>query len=210
MIPPVPRLLIVVIALLLSGCAIAQPQNAQPPPVPASEAPAGAEPSDAELQSRWWTWALSSPEERNPVADPTGQFCAEDQPKDVWFFAGTFGGEAERTCEVPSGRPLAGPAVNLYNSNTSRCKTFMTGVKGSMTLDGKVVELRRIDPVEVTFQAAKDNASGESAGRVVAQACGLWAWLPPLSPGEHELRIEGESGSFSTSVTYRLKVRGAD
>lgn len=201
------RQLIVAFALLLAGCATAQPQAAAPP----SETPAPAErPSDAEMQSRWWTWALSSPENRNPVVDDTGQWCAENQPKDVWFLAGTFGGAVQRSCEVPAGRPLAGPAVNLYSANTSACKTFMAAAKGSVTLDGQVLELRRVDPVEITFQAARDNASGESAGRHAAQACGLWAWLPPLQPGEHELKIEGESGDFSTSVTYLLKVSGGD
>ncbi|MEU0884467.1 hypothetical protein ABZ345_38245 [Lentzea sp. NPDC005914] len=198
-----PRPLIAALALLLAGCA-----TAQPPGTPTSEAPA-AELSDADLQARWWTWALASPQERNPVADETGQFCAEDQPKDVWFFAGTFGGRATRTCEVPADRPLAGPAVNHYSANTTDCKKFMEAAKGSVTLDGQVVELRRIDPVEVRFDAAKDNAAGERAGRIAAQACGLWAWLKPLTPGEHELRIEGESGGLGVAVTYQLKVKDA-
>jgi hypothetical protein len=205
--PRVPRPFIAAAALLLAGCAAAPPPAA---PAPTSAASDGAAPSNAELQAKWWTWALSSPEARNPVADPTGQFCAEGQPKDVWFLAGTFGGKAQRTCEVPAGRPVAAPAVNLYSANTSACKSFMAAAKGSMTLDGQVVELRRADPVEITFQVAKDNAIGESAGRKVARACGLWAWLPPLPPGEHELTIEGESGDFSTSVVYQLNVSAGD
>ncbi|WP_207311281.1 hypothetical protein [Lentzea alba] len=204
-----PRLFIAAVALLLAGCAGAPPQATPTSGAPTS-ASDGAAPSDADLQAKWWTWALSSPQARNPVADPTGQFCAEDQPKNVWFLAGTFGGAAQRTCEVPGGRPIAAPAVNLYSANTSDCKSFMAAATGSMTLDGQVVELRRIDPVEITFQAAQDNAIGESAGRKVAQACGLWAWLPPLLPGEHELKIEGESGTFSTSVVYQLKVGAGD
>lgn len=205
-----PRLFIAAVALLLAGCAAAPPQAAPTSGAPTSAAPDGAEPSNADLQAKWWTWALSSPEARNPVVDPTGQFCAEDQPKDVWFLAGTFGGSTQRTCEVPAGRPIAAPAVNRYSSNTSDCKSFMAAAKGSMTLDGQVVELRRVDPVEISFQVAPDNATGESAGRKVAQACGLWAWLPPLLPGEHELKIEGESGDFSTAVVYQLKVSAGD
>jgi hypothetical protein len=204
------RPLVVAFALLLTGCAPAHTPAAQTTQAQATEVQPATELSDTDLQARWWTWALASPEERNPVADPTGQFCAEDQPKDVWFFAGTFGGKTTRTCEVPADRPLAGPAVNLYSANTTDCKKFMAAVKGSVTLDGQVVELRRIDPVEVRFDAAKDNAIGERSGRIAAQACGLWAWIPPLRQGEHELRIEGESADFSTSVTYRLKVAGAD
>ena len=202
MIPRVPRPLIVALALLLAGCTAAQT------PAPAT-APADVELSDVDLQARWWTWALASPEARNPVVDTTGRFCAEDQPKDVWFFAGTFGGKAERTCEVPADRPLAGPAISHYSADAADCAKFMAAAKGSVTLDGQVVELRRIDPVEVRFDAARDNVVGERAGRVAAQACGLWAWLKALTPGEHELRVEGESGGLSTAVTYQLKVRDA-
>ncbi|MDT7786429.1 MAG: hypothetical protein QOF58_4848 [Pseudonocardiales bacterium] len=197
-----PRPLIAALALLLAGCAAAQPPAA---PTSASPTPA-TDLSNTDLQARWWTWASASPEERNPVMDESGQFCAEDQPKDVWFFAGTFGGSAQRTCQVPAGRPLAGPAVNRHSNNTSSCKAFMAEVKGSVTLDGQLVELRRIDPVEITFVAARDNVMGLSAGKLATQACGLWAWIPPLKPGEHELRVAGESADFSTSVIYRLKV----
>jgi len=153
---------------------------------------------------------LASPEERNPVTDATGEFCAADQPRDVWFFAGTFGGAAERTCEVPAGRPLAGPALNLYSAGAADCRYFMLDAHGSVTLDGQAVELRRVQPVTIRFEAAQDKTAGEQAGRLTAQGCGLWAWIPPLRPGEHELRVEGRSADFSTSVTYRLRVTGAD
>ena len=149
---------------------------------------------------------MSSPEERNPVADPTGEFCGEDQPSDVWFFAGTFGGHAERSCQVPAGRPLAGPAVNTM----SHCGSLMKSAKGTVTLDGQQVALRRIEPVAVTVQAAKGNVMGLRPGRRDAQACGLWAWIPPLRAGEHELRIEGEFGGFRTSARYRLSVGAGD
>lgn len=201
-----PRLLIAAVALLLAGCGGAAPSTSAPQ---TSQKPAE-RPSDADLQARWWSWALSTPKERNPVTDPTGQFCARGQPKDIWFVAGTFGGKADRKCEVPPGRPLAGPAVNLYAADAADCEKFMATAKGSVTLDGQIVELRRVDPVGVTFDVAPGNVVGERAGRVAAKACGLWAWLPPLAEGEHELRIEGESGDFSTSAVYRLTIRAGD
>ncbi|MDX3661926.1 signal protein [Streptomyces sp. ID05-26A] len=198
-----PRLFIAAFALLLAGCAAA------PEPAPVSSettTESSGQLSDQELQAKWWTWAASSPENRNPVVDETGQWCAEDQPKDVWFFAGTFGGTVNRRCQVPAGRPLAGPAVNTVTN----CETFVASGKGSITLDGQLVELRRIAPVGITFQAVKDNAVGAPGGGVRAQACGLWAWIPPLSPGEHELRIEGEFGDFRTSARYLLTVSSSD
>ena len=44
------------------------------------------------MQQRWWGWVSSTPDASNPVKDQTGQFCAVNQPSDVWFLAGTFGG----------------------------------------------------------------------------------------------------------------------
>src|SRR4051812_43698253 len=105
---PVLRSFIVVFALLLAGCTAVEPGSPRATSPSAAETAAdGTRPSDQVIQERWWTWAASSPEERNPVADLTGRFCGEDQPSDVWFFAGTFGGEADRSCQVPAGRPLA-------------------------------------------------------------------------------------------------------
>ncbi|MET9230696.1 hypothetical protein [Lentzea sp. NPDC003310] len=201
-----PRLLIAAFALLLAGCA------ASPEPAPVSSettTSATEQLSDQELQAKWWTWAASSPERRNPVVDDTGQWCAENQPQDVWFFAGTFGGSVARKCRVPAGRPLAGPALNLAASD-SDCAAFMETAKGSVTLDGQLVELRRIAPVAITFQAVEGNAVGRPQGRVAVQGCGLWAWIPPLSPGEHELEVKGESGDFQTSARYLLTVSSSD
>jgi hypothetical protein len=130
--PLVPRLLIAAFALLLAGCAAAP----EPTPVSSEATTRTSEQlSDQELQAKWWTWAASSPENRNPVVDDTGQWCAENQPKDVWFFAGTFGGAVNRTCRMPAGRPLAGPAVNLASTDAN-CASFMANAKGSVTLDG--------------------------------------------------------------------------
>ncbi|MFS8098648.1 hypothetical protein LFM09_16070 [Lentzea alba] len=195
------RLIIAAFALLLAGCTAVAPERPR-----ITESSTEAEPDDRELQEKWWTWAVSSPRDRNPVVDETGEFCGEDQPSDVWFFAGTFGGHAERTCQVPAGRPLAGPAVN----SMSNCGSLMRSAKGSVTLDGQQVALRRMEPAPITVKAVKDNPMGLREGRREGQACGLWAWIEPLSPGEHELRIEGEFGDFKTSARYRLTVAAGD
>jgi hypothetical protein len=202
----VPRLLIAAFALLLAGC------SAAPEPTPVSSettTAAGEQLSDQDLQAKWWTWAASTPENRNPVVDDTGQWCAENQPQDVWFFAGTFGGTVDRRCKVPAGRPLAGPALNLASTDAD-CTAFMANAKGSVTLDGRLMELRRIAPVAITYQAARDNVVGQREGRVPAQGCGLWAWIPPLKPGEHELLVKGQSGTFSSTARYLLIVSSSD
>ncbi|MFM9612652.1 hypothetical protein [Streptomyces niveiscabiei] len=53
----------------------------------------------------------------------TGSHRTRGQPKDVWFLAGTFGGQADRMCEVPEGRPIAVPVVNLVGDDQD-CAAF--------------------------------------------------------------------------------------
>src|SRR5690242_2644441 len=60
----------------------------------------------ATLPARWWTWTESMPPSKNPIDDPDGAECARNQPKDLWFLAGTHGGTATRTCRLPSGTSI--------------------------------------------------------------------------------------------------------
>lgn len=205
--PRVPRLLIAALVLLVTGCVAVQPGSSRDVASSVTLAP-GERLSDKDLQERWWAWAASSPEERNPVVDRTGEFCGEGQPSDVWFFAGTFGGEADRACRVPAGRPLAGPAVNLV-ATARDCASFLAAAQGAVTLDRQPVEVRRVEPVEISYRGVQGNPMGR-AGRMSGHACGLWAWLPPLAVGEHELVVKGESGEFWVSARYRLTVSAAD
>lgn len=201
------RVIIACVAVLLAGCSAFK---TAPPAAPTSQAAIATvwkRPSNQVLQERWWTWAGSSPEDRNPVTDTTGSFCGENQPEDLWFFAGTFSGTANRTCQVPAGRQLVGPALNRYGPEAD-CGSFLTDASGSVTLDGQPVPLERVAPVPITFTATKNNALGVATGVAQTYACGLWAWVPPLPAGDHELRVEGASGNFSTSVRYRLTAVG--
>ncbi|MFF8511220.1 signal protein [Streptomyces sp. NPDC015492] len=203
----------------LTGCgtqAAAGPEGAERA-APARTAPAGTLPpstdpvqgseslSSAELQGRWWTWAASEPEATNPVADGDGRACARNQPQDVWFLAGTFGGRAERACEVPGGRSIAAPVVNTFG-DPERCADFMSGAQGTVVLDGKVVEPEAYPGDSITVLGAQGNPVTGEEGRFAATGCGLWVQLPPLAPGKHSLKIRGRSGGFSTGVDYALTV----
>ncbi|WP_254047580.1 signal protein [Streptomyces aureus] len=159
----------------------------------------------AELQGRWWTWAASEPEATNPVADMDGGACGRNQPHDVWFLAGTFGGQVERACEVPGGRPIAAPVVNTFG-DPQNCVAFMSGAQGTVLLDGKVVEPETYAGDSITVQGAQGNPLTGEEGRFTATGCGLWVQLPPLASGQHSLKIRGRSGDFSTGVDYVLTV----
>ena len=50
-------------------------------------------PGYVELSARWWQWVSEIPGYENPLFDTTGEFAAVGQPDDVWFLAGTMGGD---------------------------------------------------------------------------------------------------------------------
>ncbi|MFE5212826.1 signal protein [Streptomyces sp. NPDC056600] len=159
----------------------------------------------AELQGRWWTWAAAEPETTNPVADTDGSACGRNQPDDVWFLAGTFGDQVERACQVPHGRPIVVPVVNLVGDQES-CAAFMRDAEGTVLLDGKAVEPERYEGDSITMRGAQGNPITAEEGLFTATGCGLWVQLPSLSPGTHALEVRGRSDDFSTGVDYALTV----
>ncbi|MFJ8663189.1 signal protein [Streptomyces sp. NPDC093795] len=198
---------VVLAAVAGCGAGVAPGPEGAAGPVTASTAPAAVRvglPS-AELQGRWWSWAASEPSATNPVADEDGSACGRNQPQDVWFLAGTFGGQVARACEVPSGRPLLAPVVNSFG-DPEDCAAFMTSAKGTVLLDGKAVEPESYPGDSIVVQALEGNPVTGEAGRFAATGCGLWVQLPPLAPGAHSLKIRGSAGDFSTGVDYALTV----
>jgi hypothetical protein len=59
-----------------------------------------------ELVSQWTNWLIAEPMATNPAFDPDGSFCDKNQRGHIWFLATTFGGMADRTCEVPAGKAI--------------------------------------------------------------------------------------------------------
>jgi hypothetical protein len=60
--------------------------------------------------SAWWQWGLAIPVDENPMR---GGDCNVDQSGNVFFLAGTNGGGDVRTCEIPAGKGIFFPIVNL-------------------------------------------------------------------------------------------------
>lgn len=161
--------------------------------------------SASDLQGRWWSWASSTDEASNPVADTTGDFCAANQPQDVWFLAGTFGGKVNRSCHVPASRRLAFPLMNMVGS-AGQCLSFPGDAAGEATLDGTPLKADYYAATAVTVTAVDGNPLGVAAGTHHLYACGFWAQIPALSSGPHHLVIKGSSGSFSVEADYSLSV----
>lgn len=164
--------------------------------------------SPEDLQSRWWTWALSEPEGTNPVADEDGRDCERNQPRDRWFLAGTFGTRAERACSVPDGVPVAFPLVNLMADPTD-CAVFMSAAEGAAILDGKEVDPETFAGETISVQGVAGNPVTGTDDRSTVTGCGLWVQLPPLEPGKHTLTIHGQAQGFAVDVDYSLTVNAA-
>lgn len=158
------------------------------------------------LAARWVRWAASIDRGIHPVQDTTGAQAALDQPGDVWFLAGTFGGTVQRRCTVPLGRPLFFPAFNMWHRNASGPPPALPLAVGELTVDGAPVALDTIStpkPFEVIGSARNPVTVSD---RPVAMAVwGLWKRLDSLPAGEHEIRFCGGDGyGFRVGATYHL------
>jgi len=99
------------VALILAlATSLALAENPNPKVLPINSAPCGQ--SYGAWGDAWWQWAMSIPADMNPVMDTTGEFAAVGQSGPVWFLAGTYGGEAERTVTIPAGKALFFPIYN--------------------------------------------------------------------------------------------------
>lgn len=194
-------MLLGVAAFVLAGCS---GTPATPPADVSAEASPTADQAQAEpltpqrLQSLWWSWASSAEPGQNPVDDSTGEYCGDSQPFGVWLIAGSRGGTADRHCQVPAALPIAGPAVSLVAPDAAACSAFLAAATGEALLDGKPQQLRKIEPMKISYESGQGNKDG--------YGCGLWLQVEPLPPGEHTLTLRGSSGAVTSEANYDLTV----
>lgn len=179
--------------------------------------------------AKWWQWAESIPLDKSPFDDPTGHRCGTSQnDSNVWFLAGTLGGDAVRTCEIPAGKAVMFTVINV------QCNFFVDKVSKNeadlrkcakddqdtvnvlnATVDGKVVEnidqFRTQSPLfNLTFPP--NNVAGVAPGTTQAISDGWFIILKPLPSGQHQIRSYGASidptGSgkvnFATSTIFNI------
>ncbi|MBO0922173.1 hypothetical protein J1G42_15215 [Cellulomonas sp. zg-ZUI222] len=172
----------------------------RPAPVPY---PTG---SPEDLAARWLRWVAGQDWATSPVADLNGEHAGRDQPDDVWFLAGTFGGPVQRDCTVPAGRPLYGPAVNMWGPAGDGPPVLGDGF-GRITVDGADVELREVVVDAVDLAGSQDNPVTQTRRIVPMAMWGLWGLVPPLPAGRHEVVIRGGDGhGFTVEAVYTLDV----
>ncbi|MCB2175675.1 MAG: hypothetical protein KQH57_07700 [Actinomycetales bacterium] len=167
------------------------------------------DPGSAEgLAARWTRWGAGIGPMHSPFTDPTGEDAALDQPADVWFLAGTFGGSADRAVTVPAGRPIFLPAVNMWDFPAYGPLEDLPRSYGSAELDDEPVEPIWIStPVPFLVAGARLNLVTKSRKPVPTVVAGWWVHMPPPLPGPHLLHVTGGDGhGFTLDLTFRLTV----
>ncbi len=175
-----------------------------------------------EWSAAWWQWALSGTAADNPVADPTGASCAVRQTAAVWFLAGTFGGDAERTCTVPAGKALFFPIINTVWANDpggtatedevrAAARADLVGATASAEIDGTAITNLQgylVESPTFTLVLSDDNVLGAPGGTYApAAAAGIHLLLAPLAPGSHLVRFRGcFANGFCAGAVYHLTV----
>ncbi|GHE54086.1 hypothetical protein GCM10014715_03760 [Streptomyces spiralis] len=148
------------------------------------------------LAGRWWKWALAAPDDLCPVRDTTGENAAWNQPADLWFLAGTYGGRVVRRCVVPSDRPLFFPVLNMQHTRFhSKVPLFLTVARATASLNGVPLPLQEF-------------AAPFRTKLIRRFAWGIWGGVVPLTPGQYVLEIKAESTSgFWVDTTYHLDAK---
>jgi hypothetical protein len=163
----------------------------------------------------WWKWCYAEPETTSPVADNTGILADKNQNQsNVWFLAGTFGGNAVRKCTIPAGRSILVPVVNdlISYANYSHLKTeeqLRSYAKDD--LDTTTVLKARIDGLALQYLQIMnyrvqsnlfdlilpiDTSRDVSIKHSQAVSDGYWLFLKPLSFGSHIIVISGEKSLY--------------
>lgn len=237
-------MLLIGIGLMLASCSnedVTSPFNSasesldkMPPSGPRSAVvPPQARPHGrtyGEWSMAYWQWLWSIPAASNPVFDETGEFVSSGQSGSVWFLTRTFGGIAERTASIPSGKMLfidvagwfGAPAIGDPEDEEELRAALAAAVEAShnisLEIDGAAVgeidDFRVQSPDLFGYTLPEGNVLElfgypTPAGDYYPAACdGHYVMLAPLSVGEHTINIHAEFPEpFGISdVTYHLNV----
>lgn len=228
-----PLVLLVLVGSLALGSVCAPgavARKARAPVLPPTAHPYGQ--SYSEWAADWWQWALSQPADTNPLTDPTGARCANEQSGRVWFLAGTITGETVmRTCTVRTGTALLFPVVNAFacvdpgaeNPGEAALRESVAYVRSATGLTAKI-DGATVPNVRSYFEESsifsvtlpEDNIFDSSAGNVPGGLygpcvdAGYYLVVHPLPPGQHTIHFTGTVNTgtppaeFTVDVTYHI------
>lgn len=159
------------------------------------------------LALRWLQWAASSKTACNPIADTTGMYADVEQPEDVWFLAGCFGGEVMRRCTIPANKKLFFPVFNFWMTENYEAPDLSKSY-GYLNIDGEEIELDSIHTTRKTvIKGVWDNPVTGTIFGLPMFICGFWKLVEPLSIGQHEIYFRGGDGQgFHLEVAYHISI----
>jgi hypothetical protein len=181
-----------------------------------------------EWSAKWWIWALSIPEENNPITDQTGANCEVNQQGPVWFLAGTLGGSVTRDCDISRDKAILVSPLNIECSYAEfpsmktekelRDCAQWPGASVEVTIDGvEVKDIAKYNVQSPIFDVVlpEENIFGAPAGPTKAVSGGWWILLRPLPPGAHQISFGGSvvdnpttgTQGFAVEANYNLNVQ---
>jgi hypothetical protein len=183
-----------------------------------------------DLSAKWWQWVLPIPSDVNPMNDPTGKNCNQNQKGPVWYLAGTGAGPTVRECTIPAGKSIFSP---IYVTECSfaeypQLKTLAAlhscavnlnqGTTLLVSVDGKNLQMLdsyRASSLPFGFTFPVKNVFGAPRGPTQAVSDGWFIFLEPLKPGNHVIHQVGSNignpttgtQSYINDVTFHLLVK---
>jgi hypothetical protein len=175
----------------------------------------------------WWKWCFSKAD-GSPASDSSWEpFTGIQKHKKVWFLGGTFGGKANRKCEIPGRRSIFFPIVNdlisfatdpqLKNESelSAYAKADLDEIRippTHLNIDGfEVPDIKKYrvqSPVfNIVLPPRKPNSdeigswfSSQIPVKTRAVSDGYWVFLKPLQRGEHRIEFIGEKLEYEPRV----------
>jgi hypothetical protein len=167
----------------------------------------------------------------HPLNDRTGEQCHRNQEGPVWFGIGGSTVPVERSCTISYGTDILIPVINnecstaedpslVAEDQLRACAeenaAFFTNL--AATIDGvpvqNIQEYYIVSPMFNTTFPEENPMFTAHSGASNAVSAGYWLFLSSLSPGNHEIHIQGASvdptvfstRNFAQDFTYYLNV----
>jgi hypothetical protein len=176
----------------------------------------------ADLSAEWWKWAMSSPDDVNPVRDTSGIHCDTGQQGKVWFLAGGLGtSPIRRSCTIPAGKYIFFPVINmvywpLEPDSGFTCEEAMknAAVNNAATIDLFVKVDKKIVKNPKQYRASTRKcfdvyeriaAERKPYNAFPSASDGYWILLKPLKPGKHTIKFGGHYNHSTSSHGRKLQ-----
>ncbi|ULH17892.1 hypothetical protein MF271_23240 (plasmid) [Deinococcus sp. KNUC1210] len=198
------RPILALLTALLVPVASAAPSTV----VPSNAMPTG---TYASWGTQWWIWALTSPEDADPVQDLTGQYCGVNQRGDIWFLAGTYenGTAVRRTCTIPVGKTVFFPILNyrVLAKSQETCTQNLQAVTAPMEAASGLSVRMDGEPLAGVTRGVTDGCVYLTSYRIWLGSDGYWMAVKFTIPGRHTLAFTGAMSGFRQDVSYTLVVK---